>query len=125
MPADENALSASIKLKKVKKYDVKSIYLWSFILEFGLKFRYFCQILNLVNYRELSIIFAEIIDNSITKKMAKLSIIDNDNFQYPNTKCAVMISFGYLKVRQHFLFVFDTPINISRASKFPRDRCSK
>jgi hypothetical protein len=37
--------------------------------------------LNLLNYRELSIIFAEIIDNSITKKMAKLSIIDNDNFR--------------------------------------------
>jgi hypothetical protein len=81
MPADENALSASIKLKKVKKYDVKSINLCSFILDFGLKLRYFCQILNLVNYRELSIIFAEIIDNSITKKTAKLSIIDNDNFR--------------------------------------------
>jgi hypothetical protein len=39
--------------------------------DFGLKFRYFCQILNLVNYRELSIIFAEFIDNSITKKMAR------------------------------------------------------
>jgi hypothetical protein len=38
MPADENALSASIKLKKVKKYDVKSINLWSFILEFGFGF---------------------------------------------------------------------------------------
>jgi hypothetical protein len=51
MPADENALSASIKLKKVKKYDVKSINLWSFILDFGLKFRCFCQILILMNYR--------------------------------------------------------------------------
>jgi hypothetical protein len=34
-----------------------------------------------VYYRELSIIFAQIIDNSITKEMAKLSIIDNDNFR--------------------------------------------
>jgi hypothetical protein len=37
MPANENALSTSIKLTKVKKYDVKSINLWSFILDFGLK----------------------------------------------------------------------------------------
>jgi hypothetical protein len=43
-----------------------------------LKFRYFCQIFN---YRELSIIFARIIDNSIIKKSPKLSIIDNDNFR--------------------------------------------
>jgi hypothetical protein len=50
MPADKKALSASIK---VKKYDVKSKihYLWSLILDFGLKIRYFRQILNLVNYR--------------------------------------------------------------------------
>jgi hypothetical protein len=34
-----------------------------------------------VNYRELSIIFAEIINNLITKNMVKLSIIDNDNFR--------------------------------------------
>jgi hypothetical protein len=42
---------------------------------------FLCFVLNLVNYRELSIIFAEIIDNSITKKMAKLSIIYNANFR--------------------------------------------
>jgi hypothetical protein len=51
------------------------------MLDFRLKFRYFCHILNLVKYREISIIFAEIIDNSIIKKMAKLLIIDNDNFR--------------------------------------------
>jgi hypothetical protein len=34
-----------------------------------------------IEISELSIIFAEIIDNSITKKMAKLSIIDNENFR--------------------------------------------
>jgi hypothetical protein len=62
MPADDNTLSASIKVLKSQKI---------FILDFGLKFRYFCQILNLVNYRELLIIFAGINDNSITKKMAK------------------------------------------------------
>jgi hypothetical protein len=39
-----------------------------------------------VSYRELSIIFAEITDNSITKKMAKLSIIDNDNFRYGGSR---------------------------------------
>jgi hypothetical protein len=43
MPANENALSTSIKLKKVKKYDVKAI-------NFGLKFWYSGE-LSIINYQ--------------------------------------------------------------------------
>jgi hypothetical protein len=42
----------------------------------------FCSNVEILDYRELSIIFATKTDNSITPKMAKLSIIDNDNFRY-------------------------------------------
>jgi hypothetical protein len=46
----------------------------------------FCSNIEILDYRELSIIFATKIDNSITQNMAKISIIDNDKFRYINTR---------------------------------------
>jgi hypothetical protein len=46
----------------------------------------FCSNIKILDYhRKLSIIFATKTDNSITQKMAKLSIIGNNNFRYINT----------------------------------------
>jgi hypothetical protein len=50
----------------------------------------FCSNIEILDYHELSIIFATKTDNSITPKMAKLSIIDKDNFRYINTRCMGM-----------------------------------
>jgi hypothetical protein len=46
-----------------------------------------CSNIEILAYRELAIIFATKTDNSITPKMVKLSIINNDNFRYINTIC--------------------------------------
>jgi hypothetical protein len=43
-------------------------------------------------------------DNSITQKMAKLSIIYNDNFRYTNTNSAFFIVFLFLIVFLIFNF---------------------
>jgi hypothetical protein len=46
----------------------------------------FCSNIEILDYRELSIIFATKTDNSITQKLAKLLMIDTDNFQYINSR---------------------------------------
>jgi hypothetical protein len=62
-----------------------------FILNFSKKYLFlveipiFCSNIEILDYRELLIIFATKTDNSMAPKMAKLSIIDNDNIRYINT----------------------------------------
>jgi hypothetical protein len=53
----------------------------------------FCSNIEILDYHELSIIFATKTDNSITQKMAKLSIIfDNNNFRYINSNLTQIIT---------------------------------
>jgi hypothetical protein len=49
----------------------------------------FCSNIEILDFRELSIIFATKIDNSITQIMAKLLIIYNDYFRYINTSSRI------------------------------------
>jgi hypothetical protein len=61
-------------------------------------------LLNIVD-RELSIIFATKTDNSITQKMAKLLIIENDNFRY------IYVTFTLRYVTLRYIYV---PLNVQQ-----------